>query len=144
MHCVVFNQCALLCATPTEIETRGSSVKFFPKSVHRSLLRLRVFFEANFYSTVEVLPNFQDTQESFKWVSKWVVNLGIGFPKPLTLPLVKLDEKMNICSSIPQHGGYTNSSLLEGDVKGKKCHAMLFSRTCMSRKWMWLWPLASK
>ena len=33
---------------------------------------------------------------------------------------------MSICSSTPQHGGYTNSSLLEGDVKVTKCHAMLF------------------
>ena len=29
---------------------------------------------------------------------------------------------MSICSSTPQHGGYTNSSLLEGDVKVRKCH----------------------
>ena len=42
---------------------------------------------------------------------------------------------MNICSSTPQHGEYTNSSLLEGDVKVRKFHAMLFLRTCMSRKW---------
>ena len=41
---------------------------------------------------------------------------------------------MSICSSTLQHGGYTNSSLLEGDVKVRKCHAMLFVRTCMSRK----------
>ena len=27
---------------------------------------------------------------------------------------------MSICSSTPQHGGYTNSSLLEGDVKVRK------------------------
>ena len=64
-----------------------------------------------------------------------MVILGIGFQKPLTRPGVKLDE-MSICSSTPQHGGYTNSSLLEGDVKVRKCHAMLFLRTCMSRKWM--------
>ena len=54
-----------------------------------------------------------------------MVILGIGFQKPLTRPGVKLDEKMSICSSTPQHGGYTNSSLLEGDVKVRKCHAML-------------------
>ena len=35
---------------------------------------------------------------------------------------------MSIRSSTPQHGGYTNSSLLEGDVKVRKCHAMLFLR----------------
>ena len=46
------------------------------------------------------------------------------------------------CSAIryllrtPQHGEYTNSSLLEGDVKVRKCHCMLFLRTCTSRKWM--------
>ena len=56
----------------------------------------------------------------------------IGFQESLTRPGVKLDEKMSICSSTPQHGGYTNSSLLEGDVKVRKCHAMLFLRTCMS------------
>ena len=54
-----------------------------------------------------------------------MVNLGIGF-----------QFKSLFCSSTPQHGGYTNSSLLEGDVKVRKCHAMLFLRTCMSRKWM--------
>ena len=30
------------------------------------------------------------------------------------------------------------------DLKVRKCHAMLFLRTCMGRKWMWFWPLASK
>ena len=65
------------------------------------------------------------------------VNLEIGFQEPLNSSGVKLDEKMSICSSTPQHGrGYTNSSLLEGDVKVRKCHVMLFLRTCMSRKWM--------
>ena len=34
------------------------------------------------------------------------VNLGIGFQEPLTHPGVKFDEKMSICSSTPQHGGY--------------------------------------
>ena len=52
-----------------------------------------------------------------------MVNLGIG-------------EKMSICSSTPLHGEYTNNSLLEADVKVRKCHAILFLRTCMSRKWM--------
>ena len=32
---------------------------------------------------------------------------------------------MSICCSTPQHGGYTNSSLLEGDVKVRKCSAIL-------------------
>ena len=65
-----------------------------------------------------------------------IVNLGIEFQEPLTRSGVKLDEKMSICSSTPQHGGYTNSSLLKGDVKVRKCHAVLFLRNCMSRKWM--------
>ena len=66
-----------------------------------------------------------------------MVNLGIGFQQPLTRSCVKLDEKMSICSATPQHGrGYTNSTLLAGDVKVRKCHVMLFLRTCMSRKWM--------
>ena len=67
-----------------------------------------------------------------------MVNLTIGFQfiEPLTRPGVKLDKKMSIFSSTPQHRGYTNSSLLEGDVKVRKCHATLFLRTCMSRKWM--------
>ena len=65
-----------------------------------------------------------------------MVNLGIGFQQPLTGSCVKLDEKMSICSSTPQHGrGYKNSTLLEGDVKVRTCHVMLFLRTCMSRKW---------
>ena len=51
----------------------------------------------------------------------------IEFQEPLTRPGVKLDEKMSICSSTPQdHGGYTNSSLLESDLRERKCHAMLF------------------
>ena len=66
-----------------------------------------------------------------------MVNLRIGFQEPLTRLGVKLDEKMSICSSTQEHGGYTNSSLLEGDVKVRKCHViMLFLRTCMSGKWM--------
>ena len=50
----------------------------------------------------------------------------------MTRPGVKPDEKMSICSSTPQHGGYTNSSLLEGDVKVRKCLVMLILRNCMS------------
>ena len=48
-----------------------------------------------------------------------MVKLGIGFQKLLTRQGVELDEKMSICSSTPQHGGYKNSSLLEDDVKLK-------------------------
>ena len=40
-----------------------------------------------------------------------MVNLGIGFQ-------------------------FKSSSLLEGDVKVRKCHDMLFLRNCMSRKWI--------
>ena len=54
-----------------------------------------------------------------------MVNLGIGF-----------QFKSLFCSSTPQHGGYTNSSLLEGDVKVRKVHAMLFLRNWLSRKWI--------
>ena len=46
-----------------------------------------------------------------------MVKLGIGFQKLLTRQGVEFDEKMSICSSTPQHGGYKNSSLLEDDVK---------------------------
>ena len=77
---------------------------------------------------LEVLPNLRHA-EVFQMST--MVNLGIG-------------EKMSICSSTSLHGGYTNNSWLEGDVKVRKCHAILFLRTCMSRKWMWFWPLASK
>ena len=52
--------------------------------------------------------------------------VNISIQEALTRPGVKLDEKMSICSSTLQHGGYTNSSLLESDVKVRKCHAMLF------------------
>ena len=52
-----------------------------------------------------------------------MANLGTGFQESLT----HHDKKMSICSSTPQdHGGYTNSSWLESDLKVRKCHAMLF------------------
>ena len=55
-----------------------------------------------------------------------MVNSGIGFQEPLTHPGVKLDEKMSICPSTPQdHGGFTNPSWLESDLRERKCHAML-------------------
>ena len=60
----------------------------------------------------------------------------ISIQEPLTRLGVKPDEKTSICSLTLQHRGYTNSSLLEGDVKVRKCHAMLFLRNCMGRKWM--------
>ena len=79
---------------------------------------------------LEVLPNLR---HAGVFQMSTMVNLGIGF-----------QFKSLFCSSTPQHGGYTNSSLLEGDVKVRKCHAMLFLRTCMSRKWMRFWPFATK
>ena len=89
---------------------------------------------------LEVLPNLRHVGV---FQMSTMVNLGIGFQESLIRLGVKLDEKMSISSSTPQHGGYTNSSLLEGDVKVRKYHAILLLRTCMSRKWMWFWPLAS-
>ena len=59
-----------------------------------------------------------------------MVNLGTGLQEPLTRPGVKLDEKMSICFSTPQHGD------IQGDVKVRQCHAMLFLTACMTRKWM--------
>ena len=64
-----------------------------------------------------------------------MVNLGVGFQLK-SLLLVQVLNLISICSSTPQHGGCTNSSLLEGDVKVRECYAMLFLKTCMSRKWM--------
>ena len=57
----------------------------------------------------------------------------ISIQEPLTRLGVKPDEKMSICSLTPQHGGYTNSSSLEGDVKVRKCHAMLFLRSSQAK-----------
>ena len=52
-----------------------------------------------------------------------MVILGTGFQESLTHP----DGRMSICSlTLPDHGGYTNSSWLESDLKMRKCHAMLF------------------
>ena len=46
-----------------------------------------------------------------------MVNLELDFnSRAFDSPGVKPDEKMSNCSSTPQHGGYTNSSLVEGDV----------------------------
>ena len=101
------------------------------ENVHRSLLCLWQIF----YGTVRSLIKFK-TRRSLSDEYDGLLGDWISIHEPLTRPDVKLDEKMSICSSTPQHGRYTNSSLLEGDVKVRKCHAMLFLRTCMSRKWM--------
>ena len=65
-----------------------------------------------------------------------MVHSGIRFQEPLTRPVVKLDEKMRICSSTPQdHGRYTNSSMLESYLRERKCHGIVcYSlRTCMNQ-----------
>ena len=57
-----------------------------------------------------------------------MTNLKTEFHKPLTRPGVKHDEEMSICSSTPQaHRGYTNSSLLESDLKMCESHANVVS-----------------
>ena len=101
------------------------------ESVHRSLFSLWQIF----YSTARGLNKFK-TRRSLS--DEYDSKLGdwISIHEPLTRRGVKLDEKMSICSSTRQHGVYTNSSLLEGDVKVRKCHAMLFVRTCKCREWM--------
>ena len=53
-----------------------------------------------------------------------MVNLGIGFQEPLTRPGVKLDEKMGICSSTPQHRGYL-LELRRCESETMSCHAIL-------------------
>lgn len=57
-----------------------------------------------------------------------MTNWKTEFHKPLTRPGVKHDEEMSICSSTPQaHRGYTNSSLLESDLKMSESHANVVS-----------------
>ena len=57
-----------------------------------------------------------------------MTNWKTEFHKSLTRPGVKHDEEMGICSSTPQaHGGYTNSSLLESDLKMSESHANVVS-----------------
>ena len=77
---------------------------------------------------LEVLPNLRHA-EVFQMST--MVNFGIGLHfKSLSWLVQALNltrTEMSICSLTPQHGGYTNSSLLGGDVKVRKCHAMLFT-----------------
>ena len=55
-------------------------------------------------------------------------NLKTEFNKPLTRPGVKHDEEMSVYSSNPQaHRWYTNSSLLESDLKMSESHANVVS-----------------
>ena len=57
-----------------------------------------------------------------------MTNWKTEFHRPLTRPGVKHDEEMSICSSTPQaHRGYTNSSLLESDLKMSEFHANVVS-----------------
>ena len=57
-----------------------------------------------------------------------MTNWKTEFHEPLTRPGVKHDEEMSICSSTPQaHRGYTNSSLLESDLKMSESHANVVS-----------------
>ena len=68
----------------------------------------------------------------YRWTKKNCGKSGLG-RRAAGLLLAKPDEHL-LCDSATR--GYTNSSSLEGDVKVRKCHAMLFLRTCMSRRWM--------
>ena len=74
-------------------------------------------------SLIEVLRNLKHAGVFQKSTT---VNLRIGFKEPLTCPGIK-----KICFSTWQHGGYTNSSLLEGAVIMRKYHAMLLLRNEM-------------
>ena len=112
--------------------------------VHCSLPRVRVFFVANFLNTVRGLwPNLRHA-----WIFQMITmaNSGIGFQFK-SLWLVKA---LNLTRYPSQHGGYTNCSLLGGDVKVKKmsCHAILNNLyepkmnviLIISFKiWIWIW-----
>ena len=57
-----------------------------------------------------------------------MTNWKTEFHELLTRPGVRHDEEMSICSSTPQaHRGYTNSSLLESDLKMSESHANVVS-----------------
>ena len=57
-----------------------------------------------------------------------MTNWKTEFHKPLTRPGITHDEEMSICSSTPQaHRGYTNSRLLESDLKMSEFHANVVS-----------------
>ena len=117
-----------------EAHARWSSVRSNSyENVQRSLLRLRLFFAAIFFSTVRGLTKFK-TRGVFQMST--MVNFGIGLTRrwAFSLRLHKITGD-TLC---------TNSGLLESGLKVRKYHVMLFLRTCMSQKWMWFWPLASK
>ena len=66
-----------------------------------------------------------------------MVNLADWISRAFASPGVKLDEKMsNYSSDSERSRGIYKFQLAGSDLKVRKCHAMLFLRTCMSRKWM--------
>ena len=114
-------------------------IKFLSESMHCSAFAVETqSFLCGKFSTawLEVLPNLR---HAGVFQMSTMVNLGIGFQEPVTRPGVKLDKKMSICSSTTSHArsqGISKFQLLESDQKVRKCHAMLFLRSCMSQKWM--------
>ena len=110
-------------------------IKFFPESVNSWAFAAQTpSFLCGKFSTarLEVLPNLRHVGV---FQMSTMVNLGIGFQEPLTRPGVKLDEKMsNYSSDYGRSRGIYKFQ--RADLKVRKCHAMLFLRTCMSRKWM--------
>ena len=110
-------------------------IKFFPESVHSWAFAAQTpSFLCGKVSTarLEVLPNLRHVGV---FQMSTMVNLGIEFQEPLTRPGVKLDEKMsNYSSDFGRSRGIYK--LQRADLKVRKCHAMLFLRTCMSQKWM--------
>ena len=105
--------------------------------VHRSAFAAQTqsFLYGKFsIARLEVLPNLRHVRV---FQISTMVNLGIGFQEPLTRPSVKLDQKMSNYSQLYSsdsewsrgiYPGYTNSSLLESDLKVRKCHAIPFLR----------------
>ena len=136
-ECIAFNQTAQRyflpeCIAPrtTQIKTRGSSVV---ENVHRSLPRLKSFLCGKFSTArLEVLTNLR---HAGVFQMSTMVNLGIGFQ----FKSLWLVQALNLTRRWAFPPRPRN-----GIVKVRKCHAMLFLRTCTSRKWMWFWPLASK
>ena len=122
-HQSALRQFLLECIEPrtTQIKNTG---KFGGWESASFAAKTQSFLCKKFSTTrLEVLPNLRHAGvfQMSTMVSLWLVQA------------LNLTE-MSICSSTPQHGGYTNSSFLEGDEKVRKCHVMLFLRTCMSRK----------
>lgn len=77
-----------------------------------AMKHLELFFHENFMATDEVMKNY---------FARFIGH-----------------EMMFMVFSSDFHGIFTNLSfiVLEGDVEVRKCHAMLFLRTCMGPKWM--------